>query len=58
MAHSRSRTFSAHTVATILGVHVQSVYRWQRDGVLADYTPAALAAFLRAHTNWTGRRPR
>lgn len=51
------RVFSAHTIATILRVHVQSVYRWHRDGRIADYTPEALAAFVHRATNWTGRLP-
>lgn len=51
-------TFRATTLATVLGVSAATVRRWRAQGALADYTPEALAVFLRTYTDWRGRLPR
>ena len=58
MSKPWTRTFHAGTIAVILGVPVRRVRYWKAQGLLADYTPEAVAAFLRTYTDWRGRLPR
>lgn len=55
MAHPWTHRFTAVTIGRVLGVPVRRVRYWRRLGRLADYTPEAVAAFLAAETDWTGR---
>ena len=51
-------TFRATTIAVVFGVSAATVRRWHAQGLLAAYTPEAVAAFLRTYTDWRGRLPR
>ena len=48
--------FQTQDLATILGVHRNTVSTWIQQGIL-EPTPEGLHDFLRAYTEWRGRLP-